>query len=614
MSNDDITYALEYHESTKHSEISLQLSRHYLDWDNKPSVFKVYTKLPSIPLPQDFPQPTLDALTSVSSIMPTIKSVTTLDIRSLAEILFFSDGITRKMKYPYGTYFMRAASATGALYPIELYVVCQDMADSGNGSSGGLAAGVYHFCPGDFSLTKLRAGDYRAELAAATATTLAGEEEDNDSNKHNIITSSPATIIFTSIAWRNAWKYQSRSYRHWYWDSGVIAANLLATTVSIGMPTALIMGFVDDTVNSLLRLDDKQEAAIAMAVLGIGLSKSSSSSTTVLSEEEKEERKTRRESTSSGNIPEVLPISRMEKVINYPEIWKVHRASYLSNIDELRNWINKINTSKIIYKKQGLGNNGGGGGSSSRDIEILHSQPLGVKEEGSPLSSTTSSQATLGQTILLRGSSRKFARKPISFQILSNILHSSTRGVPLDFLKGTKESWEQYVKSNKKKGNSIVDIYLITNDISGLVKGGSYYFNRDSDSLEQLERNASRTMSGYLCLGQQLFSDASAVFFLMTNLQEVLKSLGNRGYRASQFEAGIIAGKIYLSAYAQGIGASGSTFFDDAVTEFFSPHAREKDTMIVVGVGIPGYTAHPGKILAGPLTRIQLINERHNNN
>ena len=625
MRNDEITYALEYHESTKHSEISLQLSRHYLDWDNKPSVFKIYTKLPSIPLPQDFPQPTLDALTSVSSIMPTIKSVTALDIRSLSEILFFSDGITRKMKYPYGTYFMRAASATGALYPIELYVVCQDIADSG---SGGLDAGVYHFCPGDFSLTKLRAGDYRAELAAATATKLAGEEEDNDSNKHSIITTSPATIIFTSIAWRNAWKYQSRSYRHWYWDSGVIAANLLATTVSIGMPTALIMGFVDDTVNSLLRLDDKQEAAIAMAVLGIGLSNSSSSSTTVLSEEEKgyggqlppntkeekEERKTTWESTSSGNIPEVLPISRMEKVINYPEIWKVHRASYLSNIDELRNWINKINTSKIIYKKQGLGNNGNSSISSRRDVEILHNQPLGVKEEGSPLSSTPSSQATLGQTILLRGSSRKFARKPISSQILSNILYSSTRGVPLDFLKGSKESWEPYAKSNKKKGNSIVDIYLLANDISGLVKGGAYYFNRDSDSLEQLERNASRTMSGYLCLGQQLFSDASAVFFLMTNLQEVLKSLGNRGYRASQFEAGIIAGKIYLSAYAQGIGASGSTFFDDAVTEFFSPHAREKDTMIVVGVGIPGYTARPGKILAGPLTRIQLINERHNNN
>ena len=57
---------------------------------------------------------------------------------------------------------MRAASATGALYPIELYVVCQDIP--------GLRSGIYHFCPGDFTLTELRIGDYRAELASAQET------------------------------------------------------------------------------------------------------------------------------------------------------------------------------------------------------------------------------------------------------------------------------------------------------------------------------------------------------------------------------------------------------------------------------------------------------------
>ncbi|MGI0014152.1 MAG: SagB family peptide dehydrogenase, partial [Nitrososphaera sp.] len=66
-------------------------------------------------------------------------------------------------------------------------------------------------------------------------------------------------------------------------------------------------------------------------------------------------------------------------------------------------------------------------------------------------------------------------------------------------------------------------------------------------------------------------------------------------------------GKIYLAAYAQGIGASGSTFYDDAVTEFFSPHASGKSTMIAVGVGTPAYKAHPGKIFAGRLTRTQLL-------
>ena len=112
---------------------------------------------------------------------------------------------------------MRAASATGALYPIELYIICQDLTD--------LKAGVYHFGPADFGLTQLRKGDYRSELAAGGGDNLA-------------IVTAPITIILTSIAWRNAWKYQARSYRHWFWDSGVIAANLLATTVSMGLRTS----------------------------------------------------------------------------------------------------------------------------------------------------------------------------------------------------------------------------------------------------------------------------------------------------------------------------------------------------------------------------------------
>src|SRR5919108_1186852 len=255
--NKDIKYALDYHEATKHSEISLMTSRHYLDLDNRPLPFKVYAELSSYPLPLDFPQPLSNAITSISRIYPQTSetaitdantTTTTLDIKSLAEILFFSAGITREIKYPFSTYYMRAASATGALYPIELYVVCQDLPN--------LKAGVYHFGPADFSLTQIRTGDYRAELGAAAGDNM------------TIITS-PITIIFTSIAWRNAWKYRARSYRHWFWDSGVIAANLLATTVSMALPTRLIIGFIDDNINQLLRLEDQKEAAVAMAAIGV---------------------------------------------------------------------------------------------------------------------------------------------------------------------------------------------------------------------------------------------------------------------------------------------------------------------------------------------------------
>src|SRR5918912_3075541 len=67
--NNKINYAIEYHEETKHSELSLQMSHYYLDFDNKPRPFKIYLDLPSIALPGDFPIPKADALTCIRSAM-----------------------------------------------------------------------------------------------------------------------------------------------------------------------------------------------------------------------------------------------------------------------------------------------------------------------------------------------------------------------------------------------------------------------------------------------------------------------------------------------------------------------------------------------------------------
>ena len=72
---------------------------------------------------------------------------------------------------------------------------------------------------------------------------------------------------------------------------------------------------------------------------------------------------------------------------------------------------------------------------------------------------------------------------------------------------------------------------------------------------------------------------------MMADLNSILNRFGNRGYRAVQTEAGVIGGKLYLAAYAQHLGASGLTFFDDDVTAFFSPHAAGKSTIFLVALG-----------------------------
>src|SRR5881296_1493096 len=244
MASETRSSALRYHEATKHSELSLRMSPHYLDWDNKPSPFKVYKNLPMKSLPHEFPYPSESSLKALKG-HETHNGNKPVDLQNLTEILFYSAGPTRKMKIGGETYYMRAASATGALYPIELYIVSAGIP--------GLEAGIYHFNPLSFALVRIREGDYGPELAAATngATAL-----------------SPITIALTSLAWRNAWKYEARSYRHWFWDSGVITANLLATSTSEDLTAKIDLGFVDTQVDRLLGLETGKEATVALAQIG----------------------------------------------------------------------------------------------------------------------------------------------------------------------------------------------------------------------------------------------------------------------------------------------------------------------------------------------------------
>ena len=123
------------------------------------------------------------------------------------------------------------------------------------------------------------------------------------------------------------------------------------------------------------------------------------------------------------------------------------------------------------------------------------------------------------------------------------------------------------------------------NAVDGL-RAGAYVFHRERAALELLQEGDFRRDAGYLGLGQDIPADASADVFLLADLAPVLARYGDRGYREAALEAGIIGGKLYLAAYAHRLGASGLTFFDDDVTSFFSPHAREKSVLFLVALGM----------------------------
>ena len=159
MGNRDVSAAWDYHNATKHTYWSVR-GGHGLDWPNQPLPFKIYKDLESIQLPRDGGPITAGLLEALGAPPSSLDIESIPDLGLLARILYFSAGITKRMPYTGGEIFFRAAACTGALYHIDLYLVCGEMP--------GLEAGIYHFGPHDFGLVQLRKGDFRRVLVEAS--------------------------------------------------------------------------------------------------------------------------------------------------------------------------------------------------------------------------------------------------------------------------------------------------------------------------------------------------------------------------------------------------------------------------------------------------------------
>src|ERR1039457_4541627 len=502
MKNRDILAAWKYHDGTKHSYWSIRNNPHYLDWANRPLPFKVFPKIEPLPLPRDVPQTGVAALSSISEPLPPSGADSIPDLQDLARILYFSAGITKHRKSSGGEIYFRAAACTGALYEIELYVVTGDLP--------GLDAGVYHFNPADVSLRLLRNGDFRGNLAQATAMEPA-------------VARAPFTIVCTGTYWRNAWKYQARTYRHFGWDSGTLLANMLAVSAASGLAAEIVLGFVDAEVNHLLDLDERCEVSLCLVPIG-------------------------RTAESSLPSPKETPVLGLETIplsqreVEYPAMFEMHNASSLESEDEVAQWRGK----QLFFP------------SFAQVGEAVRLQPLPRSEQPTD---------TIEQAILRRGSTRAFDEAAsITLAQLSTILDCATRGFSADFL--------------EPPGAQLNDLYLIVHSVQTL-KAGSYFFHRERKTLELLKEGELRAEAYHLGLEQELPADACVDIFFLADLKLILERYGNRGYRAVQAEAGAIGGRMYLSAYAQGLGATGLTFFDDDVTNFFSPHATGKSAIAV---------------------------------
>ena len=508
MSNYDVTAALTYHETTNHTPQRLSQDSYVLDPANRPLPYKIYSTLAPIPLPKDLPARPLPALPAIAApgVSPAGEQVPDLD--DLARLCLFSNGVTKVLRFSGREYPMRAAACTGALFHIELYLVCGELAD--------LAAGVYHYSASDHALRLLRAGDFRQVIVDATAFEPA-------------IASAPVIAISTSTFWRNAYKYRTRAYRHTFWDDGTILANALALSKALDLPAKVVFGFVDEQVNALLDIDGEHEAAVSLLALGY----------------------TGQLPPESPVLPPLAyptaPLSAYQ--VAYPDIVILHKQSSLATPQEVAEW---RKPSPLTLPT-----------SAPSPSVLIPLQPLPPQELPTD---------ALETVIRRRGSTRQFTHDPISFTQLSTLLTYALHTPPAD--------------SFDPAGAPLSTLYLIANAVEGLAVG-TYVLHPQQQALEQLKTGTFRNAAKYLSLGQDLGGDAAVNLYFLVDLDAMLARYGNRGYRVAQLEAAILAGNLYLASYALALGATGLTFFDDDVTEFFSPSGSQKSVMFLIAVGHP---------------------------
>lgn len=257
----------EYHDETKHSRESLRRNRHYLDWANMPDPFRHYEGAQLVDLPASPPAP--EALGAARD-----------GAEFFSTLLFHAAAISAAKLVPSTgyRYALRVNPSSGNLHPTEFHFIARRVA--------GWVDGIYHYRPSSHMTEQRATGSFGVEGIEA-----------------------PVVFLLTSIAWREAWKYQSRAYRYCCHDIGHARESLAMAAREMGCEVRFETDFGDDAVAAAFRLHGDEWPMLLVALSGGAIPLE------------------RRESVepgvwTPGEANELSPI-----LVPYPQIDRIHEAA-----------------------------------------------------------------------------------------------------------------------------------------------------------------------------------------------------------------------------------------------------------------------------------------------
>jgi SagB-type dehydrogenase family enzyme len=201
-----------YHQRTKHRQERYAAGPETLDWDAQPDPFRRFAGAPfvSLPLPADDDKAAWTQLFIPGAIAPHAPN-----LHSLGLLLELSFALSAWKEFGPDRWAQRCNPSSGNLHPTEVYLLARGLSD--------LNDGLYHYAPKEHGLEQ-RAGFAGAPASGACAQPLvqpAPAAPATASSAAATCAPAPRLLVgFSSIHWREAWKYGERAFRYCQLDMG----------------------------------------------------------------------------------------------------------------------------------------------------------------------------------------------------------------------------------------------------------------------------------------------------------------------------------------------------------------------------------------------------------
>jgi SagB-type dehydrogenase family enzyme len=592
-----------YHDLTKHTVDKLLSGDHYLDWKNQPDPFRSYKGADVIELARSVCN---DESVRYFDLVPAGARMAVhehhADLELISNLLFYSTAISawKQVRNSDNRWALRVNASSGNLHPTETHLAIDRIA--------GVDSGIYHYKVDDHGLEFRARGDQAKRLWS-----LAGNEADR---------CPPMIVCFTSILWRECWKYRQRGFRYCQHDMGHALGALMVAANSLGWTVKPYAIFADAEVAHELELTGTDETPALIVGLRPGAA---------VRDGQRIDHPGRRErfgtnhgidtsgDTSTDDGSDTVNGVRTESSVDtgsdtsttasIDTASSTDSESSAGSAKEHRGTPNVLSTKVIEYEIVDLVQSAclmaesQVAGVREKLRANLHSRSLFVDARPTTLEACdqdisarldisyarqVGAHESAHRTIRRRRSAVDMdGRKRMSLADLTCILSTSTRGFDADFSQSLSLAPAQ---TNQDCGAYLVDLFVYVHRVDDL-QAGLYFFDRPRQELVPLALADQRQNAKFVSCFQDIAADGCFAISMVADLARAYYLFGDRGYKLVHYEAGVIGQLLYLGATALGYDSTGiGCFIDDAINQYL---VLPEGTEVIYNFTIGGAVVDP---------------------